>query len=267
MLSTYIIPLVVVPHPPPLPSSTIALPSFSVVDIFLDPASLAASFSFLSADCRMSPSWPYLCCLQPNGSGQSKMPGSFLLPPPPPVARPVPLPMPDSKPNSTPPDGGLSSPTSPCKWPPQRPFWKPNQRKSNKKSEPPSSPHPVRWKDPCHCSSNFVPSFLLIQHRPPLPKPLKGYWQKQSVYCGAQQRRSGAPAVWLGNNSVECIRVLYVTLLVCLALSVKPILCCQAWKLHLQPLPFLPSPLSLPALGTKFAPDWFCLTLITNLGQ
>ncbi|XP_067278486.1 nuclear factor I/Xb isoform X5 [Pseudorasbora parva] len=50
---------------------------------------------------------------QPNGSGQSKMPGSFLLPPPPPVARPVPLPMPDSKPSSTPPDGGLTSPTSP----------------------------------------------------------------------------------------------------------------------------------------------------------
>ncbi|XP_074552917.1 nuclear factor I/Xb isoform X9 [Halichoeres trimaculatus] len=50
---------------------------------------------------------------QPNGSGQSKMPGSFLLPPPPPVARPVPLPMPDSKPNSTPPDGGLTSPASP----------------------------------------------------------------------------------------------------------------------------------------------------------
>ncbi|XP_061556281.1 nuclear factor I/Xb isoform X6 [Phycodurus eques] len=50
---------------------------------------------------------------QPNGSGQSKMPGSFLLPPPPPVARPVPLPMPDSKSNSTPPDGGLSSPASP----------------------------------------------------------------------------------------------------------------------------------------------------------
>ncbi|XP_034058912.1 nuclear factor I/Xa [Gymnodraco acuticeps] len=48
-----------------------------------------------------------------NGSGQSKMPGSFLLPPPPPVARPVPLPMSDSKPNSTPPDGGLSSPASP----------------------------------------------------------------------------------------------------------------------------------------------------------
>uniref|UniRef100_A0A668ARD9 Nuclear factor 1 n=1 Tax=Myripristis murdjan TaxID=586833 RepID=A0A668ARD9_9TELE len=50
---------------------------------------------------------------QPNGSGQSKMPGSFLLPPPPPVARPVPLPMPDSKPSSTPPDGGLTSPASP----------------------------------------------------------------------------------------------------------------------------------------------------------
>uniref|UniRef100_A0A8C5EJV3 Nuclear factor 1 n=1 Tax=Gouania willdenowi TaxID=441366 RepID=A0A8C5EJV3_GOUWI len=50
---------------------------------------------------------------QPNGGGQSKMPGSFLLPPPPPVARPVPLPMPDSKPISTPNDGGLSSPASP----------------------------------------------------------------------------------------------------------------------------------------------------------
>ncbi|KAJ8404182.1 hypothetical protein AAFF_G00339550 [Aldrovandia affinis] len=53
---------------------------------------------------------------QPNGSGQSKMPGSFLLPPPPPVARPVPLPMPDSKPCGTPPDAGaagLSSPASP----------------------------------------------------------------------------------------------------------------------------------------------------------
>ncbi|XP_053275011.1 nuclear factor 1 X-type isoform X2 [Pleuronectes platessa] len=50
---------------------------------------------------------------QPNGGGQSKMPGSFLLPPPPPVARPVPLPMPDSKTISTPNDGGLSSPASP----------------------------------------------------------------------------------------------------------------------------------------------------------
>ncbi|MGH0174144.1 UNVERIFIED_CONTAM: hypothetical protein FKN15_072177, partial [Acipenser sinensis] len=49
---------------------------------------------------------------QPNGSGQGKMPGSFLLPPPPPVARPVPLPMSDTKPSSTPPDGGLASPTS-----------------------------------------------------------------------------------------------------------------------------------------------------------
>ncbi|XP_063739230.1 nuclear factor 1 X-type-like isoform X2 [Eleginops maclovinus] len=49
---------------------------------------------------------------QPNGGGQSKMPGSFLLPPPPPVARPVPLPMPDSK-IITPNDGGLSSPASP----------------------------------------------------------------------------------------------------------------------------------------------------------
>uniref|UniRef100_A0A8C5FHQ0 Nuclear factor 1 n=1 Tax=Gadus morhua TaxID=8049 RepID=A0A8C5FHQ0_GADMO len=49
---------------------------------------------------------------QPNGGGQGKMAGSFLLPPPPPVARPVPLPMPDSKSISTPPDGGLSSPTS-----------------------------------------------------------------------------------------------------------------------------------------------------------
>ncbi|XP_038148389.1 nuclear factor 1 X-type-like isoform X1 [Cyprinodon tularosa] len=50
---------------------------------------------------------------QPNGGGQSKMPGSFLLPPPPPVARPVPLPMPDSKTFSTPTDGGLGSPASP----------------------------------------------------------------------------------------------------------------------------------------------------------
>uniref|UniRef100_A0AAZ3RUR0 Nuclear factor 1 n=1 Tax=Oncorhynchus tshawytscha TaxID=74940 RepID=A0AAZ3RUR0_ONCTS len=50
---------------------------------------------------------------QVRGQG-GKMPGSFLLPPPPPVARPVPLPMPDSKPINTPPDGGgLSSPASP----------------------------------------------------------------------------------------------------------------------------------------------------------
>ncbi|XP_072561362.1 nuclear factor I/Xb isoform X13 [Paramormyrops kingsleyae] len=50
---------------------------------------------------------------QPSASGQTKMAGSFLLPPPPPVARPVPLPMPDPKPSSTPPDGGLSSPAPP----------------------------------------------------------------------------------------------------------------------------------------------------------
>ncbi|XP_061586448.1 nuclear factor 1 X-type-like isoform X3 [Cololabis saira] len=50
---------------------------------------------------------------QSNGGGQSKVPGSFLLPPPPPVARPVPLPLPDSKPISTPADGGLSAPASP----------------------------------------------------------------------------------------------------------------------------------------------------------
>ncbi|KAJ3600677.1 hypothetical protein NHX12_031655 [Muraenolepis orangiensis] len=53
---------------------------------------------------------------QPNGSVQSKMPGSFLLPPPPPVARPVPLPPPDSKPGSAPPDGRLATPTSPLEF-------------------------------------------------------------------------------------------------------------------------------------------------------
>lgn len=75
-----------------------------------------ALFFFSFAGCQACPySSPCLCRLQPNGSGQSKMPGSFLLPPPPPVARPVPLPMPDSKSSSTPPDGGLTSPTSPCK--------------------------------------------------------------------------------------------------------------------------------------------------------
>ncbi|XP_062866990.1 nuclear factor 1 X-type-like isoform X3 [Trichomycterus rosablanca] len=52
-------------------------------------------------------------CLQPNGSGQSKMAGSFLFPSPPQVARPVPLSMPDPKTCHTHPDGGLSSPTSP----------------------------------------------------------------------------------------------------------------------------------------------------------
>ena len=64
--------------------------------------------------------------LQPNGGGQSKMPGSFLLPPPPPVARPVPLPMPDSKSISTPTDGGLSSPASPCKSPSTNPQYCPS---------------------------------------------------------------------------------------------------------------------------------------------
>ncbi|TSK18008.1 Nuclear factor 1 X-type [Bagarius yarrelli] len=60
----------------------------------------------------------------PNGSGQSKMAGSFLFPPP--VARPVPLPMPDPKLSHTHPDGGLGSPTSPCKCRPQlRALYKP----------------------------------------------------------------------------------------------------------------------------------------------
>ncbi|XP_069460294.1 nuclear factor 1 X-type isoform X3 [Ambystoma mexicanum] len=49
--------------------------------------------------------------MTPNGSGQGKVTGSFLLPPPPPVARPVPLPMPDTK--SSTPEGGSTAPTSP----------------------------------------------------------------------------------------------------------------------------------------------------------
>ncbi|XP_072319260.1 nuclear factor I/Xa isoform X3 [Eucyclogobius newberryi] len=65
---------------------------------------------FVQFVCTDSPGQPGA---QPNGGGQSKMPGSFLLPPPPPVARPVPLPMPDSKSLSTHTDGGLSSPASP----------------------------------------------------------------------------------------------------------------------------------------------------------
>lgn len=145
--------------PPPTPPP-------AVMDIFLDLASQAAScFHSVSADCRMSPSWPYLCCLQPNGSGQSKMPGSFLLPPPPPVARPVPLPMPDSKPNSTPPDGGLSSPASPCKWPRRdRSQNQTNTKKRNIKNKS-ENPNPLQAKDLCQCSSsNFAPS-LCIQHR------------------------------------------------------------------------------------------------------
>ncbi|XP_063305624.1 nuclear factor 1 X-type isoform X4 [Pelobates fuscus] len=53
---------------------------------------------------------------QPSSGAQGKMSGSFLLPPPAPVARPVPLPLPDTKPvtsNSSVPEGGLSAPASP----------------------------------------------------------------------------------------------------------------------------------------------------------
>lgn len=63
----------------------------------------------------------YVCVyLQPNGSGQNKLPSSFLLPPPPPpVARPVPmpLPLPEHKPSHTHPESGVGSPASPCKCP------------------------------------------------------------------------------------------------------------------------------------------------------
>ncbi|XP_048378011.1 nuclear factor I/Xb isoform X3 [Stegostoma tigrinum] len=51
--------------------------------------------------------------LNPNGSSQGKVAGSFLLPPPPPMARPVPLAMPDTKSTSASPEGGATSPTSP----------------------------------------------------------------------------------------------------------------------------------------------------------
>ncbi|XP_041443207.1 nuclear factor 1 X-type isoform X1 [Xenopus laevis] len=53
---------------------------------------------------------------QPSSGAQGKMSGSFLLPPPAPVARPVPLPLPDTKPitsNNSVLEGGLSSPASP----------------------------------------------------------------------------------------------------------------------------------------------------------
>ncbi|XP_078285498.1 nuclear factor 1 X-type-like [Rhinoraja longicauda] len=50
---------------------------------------------------------------QPNGGSQGKVAGSFLLPPPPPMARPVPLPMSDPKSTSASPEGGAASPTSP----------------------------------------------------------------------------------------------------------------------------------------------------------
>lgn len=99
--------------------------------------------------------------LQPNGGGQSKMPGSFLLPPPPPVARPVPLPMPDSKTISTPTDGGLSSPASPCKslptpTPPHRPLLIPHiphRLFFRNQSEPILGPH--RFVSP-YLAANFM---------------------------------------------------------------------------------------------------------------
>ncbi|XP_073716798.1 nuclear factor I/Xa isoform X8 [Misgurnus anguillicaudatus] len=55
---------------------------------------------------------------QPNGSGQNKLPGSFLLPPPP-VARPVPMPLslPELKPGHTHPESGIGSPASPSAYP------------------------------------------------------------------------------------------------------------------------------------------------------
>lgn len=172
--------------PPPLLPSTIAFP-LSVMDIFLDLASRAASsfFHSVSADCRMSPSWPYLCCLQPNGSGQSKMPGSFLLPPPPPVARPVPLPMPDSKPNSMPPDGGLSSPASPCKWPHRdRSQNQTNNKKDNQKIPTLSSEKTLAIVLP-QLRAIIVP---VSNISPPLT--LGRLWKPaQSIICGAQYSR------------------------------------------------------------------------------
>lgn len=126
------------------------------------PSWAAPLFHSVSAGCRMPPSWPYLCCPQPNGSGQSKMPGSFLLPPPPPVARPVPLPMPDSKPNSTPPDGGLSSPASPCKWP-RRDRLQSNTggKKKKKKNLPLVTKDQCRVFPPPTSCHNCVSSFSL----------------------------------------------------------------------------------------------------------
>lgn len=96
--------------------------------------------------------------LQPNGGGQSKMPGSFLLPPPPPVARPVPLPMPDSKTISTPTDGGLSSPASPCKSPPHS-HYSPLLPQSPHSLLTEASPKPIHgsrsWLVLCSCSKQY----------------------------------------------------------------------------------------------------------------
>ncbi|KAG9343927.1 hypothetical protein JZ751_013315 [Albula glossodonta] len=113
------------------------------------------------------------CRPQPNGSGQSKMPGSFLLPPPPPVARPVPLPLPESKPCTTPPDGGLSSPASPApplpspKPPPLpsplrslRPLQHPNHTGSGLTDRTGFKP-PFRSCAPCWLSLAFAKMYIL----------------------------------------------------------------------------------------------------------
>ncbi|XP_068178316.1 nuclear factor 1 X-type-like isoform X8 [Antennarius striatus] len=107
---------------------------------------------FVQFVCTDSPGQP---SAQPNGGGQSKMPGSFLLPPPPPVARPVPLPMPDSKIISTPTDSGLSSPASPCKSPPtpcplhKRPLLPQSPPRRSVEASPIQFQAPVSWIAVC----------------------------------------------------------------------------------------------------------------------